>query len=182
MVTPTTPIPRWRTLALLMAAAGAVKLAVLLQLHDHPLLQPHGELGTAYYVDLARWIADHGLLAITEPFFVSPLYVYFLATIFALGGGLLAARLVQIALGVAAVGLQYATARWWFGERAAAVAAVLAVLFSFYEVLILQAALDPFLVSAALFLVTRTLDSRRPVVFVATGIVLGLLVLDDRNY
>ncbi len=117
-------------------------------------------------------------------FFVSPLYVYFLAAVFAAGGSLLAAQLVQIALGAAAVGLLFATARHWFGERAALVAAGLAILtgiFTFNEVLILQSALDPFLVSCALYALTRTMAGGGTGAFAAAGASLGLLALNRPN-
>ena len=117
-------------------------------------------------------------------FFVSPLYVYFLAAVFAAGGSLLAAQLVQIALGAAAVGLLFATARHWFGERAALVAAGLAILtgiFAFNEVLILQSALDPFLVSSALYALTRTMAGGGTGAFAAAGASLGLLALNRPN-
>jgi hypothetical protein len=111
-----------------------------------------------------KW-RTQGPLALTEPFFVSPLYVYFLAGVFALGGSLTVVRTIQIVLGAVAVGLLFVTTRHWFGERAAWVAAALAILtglFTFYEILILQAALDPFLVSLTLALVSRSLTSVRP--------------------
>ena len=60
---------------------------------------------------------------------------------------------MQIVLGTAAVGFIYVAAREWFGSRAAWLAAILAALtglFTFHEVLLLQASLDPFLASAAL--------------------------------
>ena len=137
-----------------------------MQLGNHPLLQPHGELDTAYYVSLSTRIASEGVLAPIGAFFVSPLYVYFLAAVFAAGGSLLAAQLVQIALGAMAVGLLFATARHWFGERAALVAAGLAMLtgiFTFNEILILQSSLDPFLVSCALYALARTMGRRQAV-------------------
>jgi len=74
------------------AAALVVKTTVLVQLGGHPLLQPLGELDSAFYVQLARSLATDGPLAGGEPFFVSPLYVYFLGAIFALGGSIEAAR------------------------------------------------------------------------------------------
>jgi Flp pilus assembly protein TadD len=169
---------------LIVAAAFVVKLVVLLQLWDHPLLQPHGELDTAYYVTLGERVASEGVLAPTCAFFVSPLYVYFLAAVFAAGGSLLAAQLVQIALGAAAVGLLFASARHWFGERAAVVAAGLAILtgiFTFNEVLILQSALDPFLVSCALYALTRTMSDGGTGAFAAAGASLGLLALNRPN-
>ena len=170
--------------ALIVAAAFVVKLVVLLQLWNHPLLQPHGELDTAYYVTLSQRVASEGLLAPIGAFFVSPLYVYFLAAVFAAGGSLLAAQLIQITLGALAVGLLFATARHWFGERAALVAAGLAILtgtFAFNEVLILQSALDPFLVSCALYALTRTMAGGRIGAFAAAGASLGLLALNRPN-
>ena len=155
-----------------------------MQLWNHPLLQPHGELDTAYYVTLSQRVAAEGVFAPIGAFFVSPLYVYFLAAVFAAGGSLLAAQLVQIALGAAAVGLLFATARHWFGERAALVAAGLAILtgiFTFNEVLILQSALDPFLVSCALYALTRTMAGGGTGAFAAAGASLGLLALNRPN-
>ena len=167
-----------------MAAAFVVKAVVLWQLRGHPLLQPHGELDTAYYVTLGERVASEGVLAPIGAFFVSPLYVYFLAAVFAAGGSLLAAHLVQIALGAVAVGLLFATARHWFGERAALVAAALAMstgIFTFNEILILQSALDPFLVSCALYALTRTMAEGGTGALSAAGASLGLLALNRPN-
>ena len=171
-------------IALIVAAAFVVKLGVLLQLWNHPLLQPHGELDTAYYVTLGTRIASEGFLAPIGAFFVSPLYVYFLAAVFAAGGSLLAAQLVQIALGAVAVGLLFAAARHWFGERAALVAAALAILtgiFTFNEILILQSSLDPFLVSCVLYALTRTRAGAGTSAFPAAGASLALLALNRPN-
>jgi len=160
-----------------------IKLVVLFQLWNHPLLAPHGELDTAYYVALSERVAAEGVLAPTGAFVVSPLYVYFLAAVFAAGGTLLAAQLVQIGLGAVAVGLLFATARHWFGERAALAAAGLAILtgfFTFSEVLILQSALDPFLVSCALYALTRA-TARGTWAFAGAGAALGSLALNRPN-
>ena len=179
----TTAVP-WRRVALIVTTALVVKLIVLVQLWNHPLLQPHGELDTAYYIALGRRIALEGVFAPIGAFFVSPLYVSFLAAVFAIGGSLLATQLIQIGLGAAAVGMLFATARHWFGERAALVAAGLAILtgvFTFNEVLILQSALDPFLVSSALYALTRTLAGGGTWTFAAAGASLGLLALNRPN-
>ena len=174
----------WRWGALLVAAAFVVKLIVLLQLRDHPLLQPHGELDTAYYVALGQRIAQEGVLAPIGAFFVSPLYVYFLAAVFTGGGTLFAAQLIQIALGAGAVGLLFTTARHWFGGRAALVAAGLATLtavFTFNEVVILQSALDPFLVSCVLYAFTRAMAGGGTMAFAAAGAWSGLFALNRPN-
>ena len=127
-------------------------MIVVLQLRDHPLLQGDA-LDTAVYTDLARaavagnWSLGPGL------YLVSPLYIYFLAAILAPTHSFTAARVVQILLGTAAIGCIFVAAREWFGPRAAWFAAILAALtglFTFYEVLLLPAALDPFLTAAGL--------------------------------
>lgn len=178
--------PWWhdRSLLGLLVAALAVKATVLAQLGGHPLLQPHGDLDTTYYIELGRRVAGGGPLAITEPFSVSPLYVYFLAAVFRVHDSLLAARIVQILLGTAAVGFLYLTARQWFDERVARVAGALAVLtgfFTFSEILILQAALDPVLTAGSLYFVSRTqIDDRRGPL-VAAGVSMGLFALNRPN-
>ncbi|HYT65777.1 MAG TPA: tetratricopeptide repeat protein [Vicinamibacterales bacterium] len=171
-------------LGAVLAAALATKLIVLAQLGGHPLLQPHGDLDPAYYVDLARKISTAGPLAPREPFFVSPLYIYFLAAIFSAGGSLTAARVVQVLLGTAAVGLVYASARRWFGSRVAVVAAVLALacgIFTFSEIVVLQSALDPFLVAAALYCMARAVTAPGRGALVCGGVALGLLALNRPN-
>ena len=175
---------RSRDVATVVTIALAVKALVLVQLGGHPLLQPLGELDTAFYVDLAQRVAADGPLAVTEPFVVSPLYVYFLAGVFTLGGSLTAVRAIQIVLGAAAVGLLFVTTRYWFGPRAAWIAAALAILtglFTFYEILILQAALDPFLVALTLALVSRAQPEAGHRWRLAAGMAAGLLALNRPN-
>src|SRR5439155_19428941 len=75
-------------------------------------------------------------------------------------------------------------ARLWFGDRAATIAATLAVLtgvISFYEVTILQAALDPFLFAVTLGLLTHALLQKEALLFFATGLTAGLFVLNRPN-
>jgi hypothetical protein len=150
-------------LAGVLGIAFLVKLAVLLSLGDHPLLQPDAGLDTGAYARLAWRVASGDVLLGTEPYFVSPLYVYFLAAILKLtASSLFPARLVQVLLGTAAAGLVFAAARRLFGERAAVVAGLLYVLtgvVTFHEILILQAALDPFLTALFLYLLTVGLTS-----------------------
>ena len=155
----------------------------LAQLGSHPLLQPHGELDSSYYVKLARMVAQGGPLAVAEPFFVSPLYVFFLALVFKVSSGsLMAARVVQILLGTAAVAPVYLTARHWFGDWTARIAAMLFVLtglFSFSEIVLLQTALDPF-TACTLYLLSRTQMEerrRRPTARMS----MGLLALNRPN-
>jgi tetratricopeptide (TPR) repeat protein len=174
---------------LLFVALGslALKALALARLHDHPLLQPRGGLDGDAYLDLARRIASGDLLLASrpEPFFLAPLYAYFLAPILAVTGSLLAAQVVQILLGAVAVFLAGDTARRLFSDAAAAPAAVLLALagvVTFHETLILQAALDPFLTAAALWLLVVALEGEpAPKRFLASGAALGLLALNRPN-
>ncbi|HQQ77218.1 MAG TPA: glycosyltransferase family 39 protein [Thermoanaerobaculia bacterium] len=150
-----------KRLFLLLAATLAAKTAVLAQLGSHPLLQPYGEIDSGVYARLAHRIAGGDLLLRGDavPYFVSPLYAYFLA---ATGPSFPVARVVQILLGTAAVALVFLTARRLFGERAALAAGVLYALagvVTFHEVLILQAAIDPFLTALFLYLLARAVRS-----------------------
>ena len=169
----------------------AVKLVVLWQLHDHPLLQPTGEMDSGVYLDLARAVAGGDLLAGHQVFFVSPLYVYFAAFVLALSGGsILVLQVAQAVLGTAAVVLVALTARAWFGPRAAPIAGVLAGLtgvFTFNEVVVLQSALDPFLAALGLWLLalawssTGAAQRRYALLHFASGAVLGLHILNRPN-
>lgn len=162
-----------------------MKAVVLTQLAGHPLLRPEGELDSAYYVALARQAAGGDWLLGTRVFFVSPLYVYFLALVLAVGGSLFTAQLVQISLGTLAVGLVWATARRWFGTAPALAAAVLAGFtgyFTFNESLLLQSSLDPFLAALTLYLLTRACQSRDALVWwIASGASFGLHALNRPN-
>ncbi len=147
-----------RSLLVFLAAVFLLKAAVALQLDHHPLLQPETGLDTTAYAALAKRVAAGDLSLGPGLYYVAPLYIYFLALIYAAAKSFTAARLVQAALGTVAVGLMFAMARDWFGRRVAWWTAVLAALtgiFTYYEGLILQSSLDVFLTALALWLVAK---------------------------
>jgi tetratricopeptide (TPR) repeat protein len=154
----------WRPgLALFLAGVLAIKLIVMWQLHRHPLLQPDAGLDTSTYVQLARRVLSGDLALGPGLYYMSPLYIYFLSAALALHNSFTFVRAIQMALGTAAVGCIYLSAREWFGPRAAWIAAGLAVLtglFTFYEILLLQASLDVFLTAAALACLALALRPR----------------------
>ena len=147
-------------LFVLLAGAFAAKAAVLAGIGGHPLLQPEGEIDGGVYARLAERILSGDVLLRGEgpvPYFVSPLYAYFLA---ASGASWPVARIVQVLLGTAAVALVFLAARRLFGRGAALAAGALYALagvVTFHEVVILQAALDPFLTALFLFLLAVAL-------------------------
>lgn len=167
-----------------LAAVFVIKLVVLVQLKDHPLTQPDVGLDTSAYASLARQVVSGDLWLGPDTYFVSPLYIYFVAAGLALADSFTLVRLLQIALGTMAVGFIFLTAQLWFGRRAAWIATALAGLtglFTFYEVLILQASLDVFLTSAALLALAVGLRSERARWFLIAGIVFGLATLNRPN-
>jgi tetratricopeptide (TPR) repeat protein len=176
---------RRHPIAVILGLTLVVKCAVLSQLHNHPLLQPVGEMDSAYYVQLAQQVASGDVFLGSDAFFISPLYIYFLALVFfVFGPSLLAAKVIQILLGTVAVGLIYATTRLWFHPRPAWMAAVIAAgtgLFTFYEVVLLQASIDPFLTALELFLISRAATRERAIDFAVAGAALGLHALNRPN-
>ena len=171
---------------LLLLAAGAARLLILRQLGDHPLTQPDAGLDTTAYVQLAREVVAGNPSLGPGLFYVSPLYIYFLAALLAIVDSFTVVRAVQVGLGTASVGLIFLTARHWYGERAAFIAGALAAmtgLFAFYEVLILQASIDAFLTSAALYFLTAALRGKRRPDWnlVAAGLVWGVQTLNRPN-
>ncbi len=173
---------------LFLAAVFALKLLVVWELKDHPLLRPDAGLDTTAYVTLAQRVLRGDLALGPGLYFVSPLYIYFLSAALALFDSFTAARVLQIGLGTASVAAIFVAAHEWFGRRAAWLASVFAAvtgLFTFYETLILQAAIDPFLTSAALAALAlglRTDAASRPAWWlIAAGAFFGLGTLNRPN-
>jgi len=189
----------WR-LPSFLAAVFLLKLVVLVQLQHHPLLEPEGSLDTAAYASLARRVLAGDLWLGPGLYYVSPLYIYVLAALLGLSDSFTFVRLVQIALGTAAVACVFWTARTWFGPRAAWIAAALAALtgeFTFYEIVVFQSSLDAFLTAAALLCLTGALvdlppkggshaagpvaSAFRRKAAAAAGILFGLQILNRPN-
>ncbi len=161
-----------------------LKFVVVWQLRHHPLVQPGAGLDTTAYADLAQrvlagdWGLGPGL------YYVSPLYIYFLAASLGLTHSYTAVRLIQILLGTAGVAGIYFMAREWFGQRAAWIAGLLAActgLFTFYEALILQTSLDVCLTSAALLALTLALKRADQRWLLGAGVVFGVQTLNRPN-
>ncbi|MEO5896671.1 MAG: glycosyltransferase family 39 protein [Vicinamibacterales bacterium] len=175
-----------------MAGVFVLKLILIGQLKDHPLIQPDAGLDTTAYVGLARQVIAGDLALGPGLYFVSPLYIYFLAGLLAAFDSFTFVRVVQAALGTVSVVFIFLMARSWFSERAAWIAASLAGLtglFTFYESLILQASIDGFLSSAALLALTVGLrnfhrDALRssPIRWIGlSGIIFGVAGLNRPN-
>ena len=173
----------WRVGSIL-SAIFLVKLAVVWQLKDHVLTQPDAGLDTTTYVALAQRVLGGDTALGPGLYFVSPLYIYFLAGVLAVTDSFTAVRLLQIALGTAAAACVYVAANEWFGRRAAWLAACLTGLtglFTFYESLLLQAALDPFLTAAAMASLALGLRRGNTRWYIAAGLAFGVQALNRPN-
>lgn len=177
-----TPIA-WR-FPLFLAGVFLVKLIVLLQLQDHVLMRPDTTIDSQTYITLAQRVIAGNFTLGPDTYYVTPLYVYFLALVQGIAGSVTAVRVAQIALGTASVGLIFATAREWAGERAAwyaASAAALTGLFTFYEIAVIQTSLDAVLTAALLWTLTlavRRESFRWPI---ACGVIMALATLSRPN-
>ena len=177
-------------MVLLLSGVLLAKLVVVWQLADHPLVQPEVGLDTTAYAELARrvlagdWGLGPGL------YYVSPLYIYVLATGLALTDSFTAVRVLQVLAGTLAVAGIWMMARAWSTPRAAWLAALLAAgtgLVTFYEVLILQASIDFVLTTMVLLAFTRAIRAPAPAGtvspwWVVTGLALGLTALNRPNF
>ena len=175
---------------ILLSCVAAVKLLVVWQLSDHPMVQPDTGLDTTAYAELARrvvagdWGLGPGL------YYVSPLYIYVLAVGLAVTDSFTAMRVLQVLVGTLAVGGIWTMTRAWSNTRAAWLAALLAAgtgLITFYEVLILQASIDTALTTAVLLALTRALHAhtrgtRAATWWIVTGVALGLAALNRPNF
>lgn len=176
--------PAHGPVAVLVAVAALLKLIVVWQLADHPLVQPEAGLDTTAYADLARRVVAGDLGLGPGLYYVSPLYIYVLAAGLALTDSFTAVRVVQVLAGALAVGGIWTMAREWSNARAAWMAAALVAgtgLITFYEVLILQASIDVALTAAALLSLTWALRGRGARWYLVAGLVLGLAALNRPN-
>lgn len=197
-----TPSRPWTWVALLLAGAFAFKVALALTLAGHPLLQPEGDLDAGEYWRLAQRVAGGDILLRGTPFYVSPLYIYWLALAQAVTHASLAGVLVlQAALGTLAVWLTARTAAYWTavtegepgprpevrdsrGFIAAIVAGgalMLTGIVALQEALILQSALDPLLMGAFALATTRALLGPTTWRWAAGGAALALLATNRPN-
>jgi Flp pilus assembly protein TadD len=181
--------------ALLVAGAFAVKVALALTLAGHPLLQPEGDLDAGEYWRLAQRVVLGDILLRGTPFYVSPLYIYWLALAQAVTHASVAGVLVlQAGLGTLAVWLAVRTAATWATAAAGVsrprslVAAVVAGgaltltgILALQEALILQSALDPLLMAAFALATTRTWLAPTTRRWAASGAALALLATNRPN-
>lgn len=126
-----------------------------------------------------------GVLIGDRPFFLDPLYPYFIAAIYALAGhSYLAVGIVQALLGALVPPLLYWAARCWFEEPVPLLAGLMALVYLpsiFFGGILMKPGLSLFLVTAGLGLLSRALAGGGRGTWLAAGVVFGLAALTRGN-
>ena len=133
--------------------------------------------GELYHL-LAKRIASGDLFLGNEAYFFSPLYAYFLGgAYFLFGDSAWTARVVNVLLGTATVGLVFGYAREFF--KSAAVASIAAWLVAVYGPFVvfdtscLKASFGQFVSALSLFLIAKASKNGRMSLWLASGAALG---------
>ncbi len=163
-----------------LALAVRALYAFLILRHPNLMVPLHD---AKYYLSWAQDILENGWLG-QRVFFTEPFYAYFLALILKISGSSVVILCLQWLFGsVAVIGL-YLLARQLFGRRAALVTGILSALygpFLFYEGLLLKTSLEVALLPWFLLLVLFAFERKRIGLFLASGLVLGVLSLIKGN-
>jgi 4-amino-4-deoxy-L-arabinose transferase-like glycosyltransferase len=126
-----------------------------------------------------------GQLLGQAPFFLDPLYPYFIGGVYAaVGRSYLAVAMIQSLLGALVAPLLFDAARRWFDRPVPQLAGIIAAIYQpsiYYGAILLKPGLAVFLVALFLWLLAKALQQRRPGIWIATGAALGLVVLSRTN-
>jgi 4-amino-4-deoxy-L-arabinose transferase-like glycosyltransferase len=164
--------------------ALALRLLHLQQVVANDPFYSQPSVDSLVYRDWALRIAGGDWLG-SEPFFLSPLYGYLLAAVYALAGpGHFWPLVVNALLGAGACALVFLLAARLFDRRVAIVATALAATYPlqiFYEGAALLEALQTFLTAAVALASLRALDAPAVWRFAAVGVLLGLSALARQN-
>src|SRR3972149_4329636 len=173
----------WLPLAGATVLALIVRLAYLAELNGSPLLS--GLMGDSrQYDEWAQRIAG-GQWVGTEVFYQTPLYPYWLATIFSIAGHNLGlVRLIQAMLGAVSCALLGLAGRRFFSERVGVIAALLLAVYPsafFFDGLIQKSSLDIFLITLMLALLAEFSTRRDWKWLAALGVVTAAFALNREN-
>lgn len=183
------PVSTWRWQAVALAAVFALQASLALTLGGHPLLQAVGDLDPGVYWRLAQRVAGGDVLLTGTPFFVSPLYIYWLALAQVLTDArVTGVLLLQAGLGTIAVWLAARTAALWVPREDRAPAAIsagaalaLTGIITLQQALILQSSLDALLMSWFAYASSRALLAQSARTWTACGASLALLAANRPN-
>ncbi len=175
--------PEFLRIAAVVLLAALARALYLYEIHDNPFFR-HLLIDESSYDAWARRIAAGEWLG-KEVFYQDPLYPYFLGAIYSvIGRDFLWIRVIQLAIGAATCVFIYLLGGYFFDARTGLVAGVIAALyrpFFYFEAMFLKTFLGVFLLCA--FLLTLVAARKRGwfLMWVGSGLVLGLLVLVRSN-
>ncbi len=176
---------------LIFSLALVVRVIYVLQAQANP--QFDAPLMDPAYHDQWAWQLAQGTWAPEGPFFRAPLYTFFLAAIYAIGGhDYLLPRLVQAVLGAGSCVLIYLIGRRLFSENTGRIAGAMAALYwilIYFDNELLIPILFVFLILASFYALLRTLGwerdasqpPRSPAWGFAAGLLLGLAAIARPN-
>jgi len=160
----------------LFAAALLLRLVHLVTVRRSPLFD-HLFIDPKMYDEWGQRIAAGHLLG-EAPFFLDPLYPYFVGAVYAVTGrSLVAVAAVQSLLGALVAPLVFDAARPWLGRVVPKVAGIVAALYLpaiFFGAVLMKPALALFVVAAMLWLLSRAWLHGRSWDWVLAGTAIGL--------
>ena len=162
----------------IFALAICLRLIYYSQVHNQLLFQAI-IFDAKYYDNWARQILTHGWLG-KGIFFVSPLYAYFLALIYNLGGDPVSVKCIQFCMGSLVALIIYAIGVRLFTKRVGLIAALISCFYGpaiFFEGLLLKTSLEVFLTCASIFILLIAKDKNKNLPWFLSGVVMGLSVL-----
>ena len=163
----------------LFALAVAVRAAHLLTVSaapffDYLYIDPALYDSWGHAIARGRWFSD-------APFFLDPLYPYFVGAVYAFAGrSPFAVAVVQSVLGALVAPLVFSAARPWLGRTVALVAGLFAALYPpsiYWGGALMKPALASFVVALALWLLSRGLSGARRFAWCGAGAALSCAVL-----
>jgi tetratricopeptide (TPR) repeat protein len=168
----------WSAFASIFLFALVVRAVHLLGLRDLEFFQLLG-LDAAHYHRWAQQLLAGNAAA--EPYFQGPLYPYFLAAIYRVGGvHVFAVQVIQFVLGGATAALSFAIGDRLFsrgiGIAAGALMAVLPTAI-FLEAHLIPASLLSFVVTLALWTLLVAVERKQAIAFAAAGTLFGIAAL-----
>lgn len=171
-------IPTTRLLWGLFLLALSLRIIYFLEVR-HQLLFQSLIFDAKYYDSWARQILTRGWLG-KGIFFVSPLYAYFLAFIYGIGGSPITVKFIQFALGSSIPLLVYGIGIRLFSKRAAFLAALISCFYGpaiFFDGLLLKTTLEVFLIVLSIFVLVLAKDTDSYLKWFIPGIFMGLSTL-----
>jgi len=161
----------------------ALRLVHLATVRHSPLFD-HLFIDPKMYDEWGLSIAQGHLMG-EAPFFLDPLYPYFIGVIYALfGRSLLAVAAIQSLLGALVAPLLFDAARRWFDRPVPQIAGVVAAIYPpsiYYAAVLLKPGVAVFFAALALWLLSSAMLKRSLTLWIASGAALGLTCLTRGN-